>query len=80
MVESMSKKTKGAEPSKNVFQGRSQGEPTLGFQMVALGLIVYIVYTAKLFISVWLFPVAVALVITGFVMLIVDALGKIKIH
>lgn len=76
----MSKNTKESEPSKIASQSRGQGEPKLGFQMVALGLIVYIVYAAKFIISIWLFPVAVGLVITGFVMLLVETLGKIKIN
>jgi hypothetical protein len=47
---------------------------------VAIGAVAYILYAAKLFTFEGLFPVAIAFIITGFVMLIVEMLGKIQIH
>ena len=54
--------------------------PSLGFCLVAIGIVAYILYAAKFFTFAALFPVAIASVITGFVILIVETLGKIKIH
>jgi hypothetical protein len=51
-------------------------KPSLGFQLVALGLVAYILHAAKLLTFSWLFPVALMLILIGFVMLILGALAK----
>lgn len=76
----MSKKIKESQPSKIAASDHHQRNPSPGFLLVAIGLVSYILYAAKFVTFTWLFPIAVASVITGFVMLIVETLGKIKFH
>ena len=82
----MSTKTKESEPSKintpnqSTPQDHSLGDPSPGFQLVAIGLVGYIFYTAKFITFTWLLPVSIALVVIGFILLIIKSLGKIKFH
>ncbi|MCX6069208.1 MAG: hypothetical protein NT121_26280 [Chloroflexi bacterium] len=73
----MSKITKGSLPPKIAFKDRNHGNPSPGFQFVAVGLVAYILYAAKFFTFTWLYPVALVLVFIGFVLLIIETLAKI---
>ncbi len=52
------------------------GKPSLGFQFVAIGLLADILYVSKLLPFTWLFPIALGLIIIGFILLILGASKK----
>ena len=58
----------------------AEKNPSSGFLLVAVGLVAYILYTAKIVTFAWLHPFSIAAVIIGFVWLIIETLGKIKVH
>lgn len=83
----MSTKTKETESSETNTQNQSshQGhrlgdDPSLGFQLVAIGLVAYILYSAKFVTFTWLYPLSIAFIIIGFFALILKVLTNIKIR
>lgn len=53
-------------------QGFSQEDPSPGFHVVAIGLVAYIFYAGKLISFTWLYPIALVLIVFGFVLLILE--------
>jgi hypothetical protein len=84
--DNMPKKIDDDNPSESTFEIKltqksfSQKDTSLGFLLVAVGLVAYIFYTAKIVTFTWLHTVSIALVIIGFVLLIIETLGKIRFH
>lgn len=82
----MSEKTKKSKPFKihiqfqHAPQGGGQKDPSPAFVLVTLGLVAYILDTAKIVTITGLHFVSISFVVIGFVMLIIDTLGKVKFH
>ena len=58
----------------------AERDPSLGFQLVAIGLVGYIIHASGFFTIKGLLPISIAFGVIGFVALIIETLGKIKIH
>jgi hypothetical protein len=61
-------------------QADVEKNPSPGFQLVAIGLVAYIFHASKIVTITGLHSVSISFIVIGFVMLIIDMLGKIKIH
>ena len=58
----------------------AERDPSLGFQLVAIGIVGYIIHASGFFTITGLLPISIAFVVIGFVALIIETLRKINIH
>ncbi|NCP87993.1 hypothetical protein GW781_03665 [bacterium] len=61
-------------------QADAEWDISPGFQVVIIGLVAYIFNDSKLLMFTWLHRVSIVLIATGFVILMIETLKKIRIH
>lgn len=84
--DNVSKKQNGEKPPESLLeielkqQTGAEHDPSPGFQLVVIGLVGYIIHASGFFTIAGLLPISIAFGVIGFVALIIETLGKIKIH
>jgi len=82
----VSKKQNDEKPPESLLeielkqQADAERDPSLGFQLVVIGLVGYMIHASVFFTIKGLLPISIVFVVIGFVALIIETLGKIKIH
>jgi len=64
------------------FKQRADAEQDIspGFQVAIIGVVAYVFYASNMLMFTWLRTVSIGLIVTGFMILIIETLKKIRIH